>query len=123
MRKAGPPDISAQAAGELEKILGSPGFINSKRISDFLRFLVSQSLLGLPPKEYTVGIEVFARPASYDPRTDPVVRVEARRLRYKLKEYYDNVGATDTLRVTIPKGGYAVVFEQTAPAAMPVERR
>ena len=79
---------SAQAVGEeLEKILASPIFVNSERLCAFLRFVVEQALQGSPPKEYTLGIEVFGRDASYDPRTDPVVRVEARRLRYKLKEY------------------------------------
>ena len=124
MRESEPQDFSPQAVGkQLEKILASPGFVNAKRLSDFLRFLVSQALLGSPPKEYTVGIEVFARDASYDPRVDPVVRVEARRLRYKLKEYYDTVGMTDTMRITLPKGGYAVVFEHSAPAALKIDRR
>jgi TolB-like protein/Flp pilus assembly protein TadD len=66
---------------------------------------------------------VFARNPSYDPRVDPVVRVEARRLRYKLKEYYDTTGVADTLRITLPKGGYSLVFEECPPPAPMKGRR
>src|SRR5579875_1612886 len=75
----------------LGDILSSAAFRRSARLARFLRFLVEQAL---DPncralKEYTIGVEVFDRPATYDPRLDPIVRVEARRLRAKLREYYD----------------------------------
>jgi TolB-like protein len=70
-------------------------------------------------KEYTVGVEAFGRPADYDPKIDPIVRVQARRLRAKLDEYYATEGATDTVRITLPKGGYVPVFEARPTVAKP----
>ena len=68
---------------ELQKILASKVFARSQRLSRFLRFVSDQSLQGNSLKEYVLGIEVFDRGSSYDPRLDPIVRVEARRLRAK----------------------------------------
>ena len=93
---------------QLERILASEGFARAERMSRFLRFIVEQTLLGRGGKlkEYLIGVEVFDRRESFDPRTDPVVRGEARRLRVKLKEYYDTEGQNDLLRVLLPKGSY-----------------
>jgi hypothetical protein len=57
-------------------------------------------------KEYLIGVEVFDRKQSYDPRVDPIVRVEARRLRAKLKAYYDGDGCTDPVFIEFVSGGY-----------------
>ena len=67
---------------QLAKILTSRGFVHSERVRRFLRFTVEQALRGQGDqlKEYLIGIEVFDRKSSYDPRIDPIVRVEARRL-------------------------------------------
>jgi TolB-like protein len=117
---------------QLERILASPQFAGSARISRFLRFIVERSLAGEAErlKEYVVGVEVFDRGSDYDPRADSIVRVEAGRLRAKLEEYYRGAGATDTVRIGLGKGGYAPSFQQlpvTAlqpqPAAKPVQRR
>ena len=64
----------------------------------FLRFAVEQSLQGRADqlKESVIGMEVFDRTSSFDPRTDTIVRVEARRLRSKLKDYYESEGRDDT---------------------------
>jgi TolB-like protein/Flp pilus assembly protein TadD len=99
---------------ELEKILASSGFRNAERMARFLRFVVERTLHGKLDdlKEYSIGMEVFDRGASFDPRLDPVVRVEARRLRKKLEEYYEGEGARAPIRIELPKGGYAVEFEQ-----------
>jgi TolB-like protein len=73
-------------------------------------------------KEYVVGTAVFGRGAGFDPRTDPVVRTEARRLRAKLREYYDIHGNTDALEIDLPKGSYCPVFlirGPVEPAAQP----
>lgn len=59
-----------------------------------------------PVKEYVIGIEVFDRDDSYDPRLDPIVRVEARRLRLKLQRYYEQEGASDRVRIEMPSRGY-----------------
>ena len=92
----------------LEKVLSSPEFENSERLRRFLRFTVEALLGGEQDqvKEYLIGKEVFDRNADYDPRLDPIVRVEARRLRKKLDEYYAGPGASDAVRIHLPKGSY-----------------
>lgn len=99
--------------GHLGKILASEAFTRADRMSRFLRFIVEETLQGRGSrlKEYLVGVEVFDRESSYDPRTDPVVRGEARRLRTKLMEYYEGEGKEDPVRIHLPKGSYAVVFQ------------
>src|SRR5258705_3551990 len=88
----------------LAKILSSGEFQNSARLCRFLRFSVEALLLGeqAQVKEYLIGKEVFDRNADYDPRLDPIVRVEARQLRQKLEDYYAGPGASDAVRITIP---------------------
>ncbi|WP_321474927.1 tetratricopeptide repeat protein [uncultured Paludibaculum sp.] len=81
-------------------------------MSRLLRFVVKHSLAGQAAdlKEYLLGVEVFDRTSAFDPRTDPIVRVEARRLRAKLKAYYEGEGLEDDLIIEIPTGCYAAVF-------------
>jgi WD40-like Beta Propeller Repeat len=78
----------------------------------FLRFTDEQTIQGQANslKESVLGMEVFDRTASFDPRTDTIVRVEARRLRSKLKEYYEGDGRGDPVRIDFPKGGYVPTF-------------
>ncbi len=78
----------------------------------FLTYCVEAALRGEAPKEYTVGTEVFDRGAGYDPRVDPIVRVEARRLREKLEAYYAEPGAGDEVVIRLPKGSYVPVLER-----------
>jgi hypothetical protein len=96
----------------LAKILESGGFVKADRLCRFLRFTVEAKLSGEEGqiKEYVLGREVFDRNGSYDPRLDPIVRVEARRLRTKLEEYYSAAGRADTLRIEFPKGSYVPVI-------------
>jgi adenylate cyclase len=108
-----PPDISVEAVqAALEKILASPGFANADRLSRFLRFSVSEYLTGQTDrlKESLLGVEVFGRKPSYDPRVDAVVRTEAVKLRARIREYYDTEGAEDPLIIDLPKGGYVPKF-------------
>src|ERR1017187_670975 len=99
---------------ELESILASKAFLNTARLSRFLRYVVERTLQGRVEdlKEYALGLEVFGRNGSYNPRTDPVVRVEARQLRFKLAEYYAGPGQADEIVISLPKGGYAAQFER-----------
>lgn len=99
---------------ELEKVLASRFFRNAERMSRFLAYVVDYTLEGKCDdlKEYPIGIEVFDRDSSFDPRVDPIVRVEARRLRRKLEEYFEQEGADDPVRIQLPKGTYAVEFEE-----------
>jgi TolB-like protein/Tfp pilus assembly protein PilF len=96
----------------LEKILNSQIFRRSNRIRRFLRYLVTRSLNAAAdsPKEYALGLEVFDRGTDYDPRLDPIVRVEARRLRAKLAKYYETEGTLDGLRIFMPSRGYKLEF-------------
>jgi TolB-like protein/Flp pilus assembly protein TadD len=93
----------------LEKILAHQLFSRSGRMVRFLRLAVERTLAGQADqlKEYLIGVEVFDRKPSYDPRVDPIVRVEARRLRAKLKAYYDGDGSADAVLIEFLSGGYA----------------
>ncbi len=97
---------------ELEAILASGSFRDAELLRRFLRYSVEQTLLGCGEelKECRIGLEVFRRDSSFDPRLDPVVRMAARRLRSKLAEYYAGVGCQNALRIEMPKGGYAASF-------------
>ena len=107
---------------ELDRIVGSGVFGGSIRLQRFLRFVVEQSLAGKGDelKEYAIGTGVFDRDDDYDPRIDSIVRVEAGRLRSKLDEYYNGAGASDPVRIGIPRGTYAPVFERRAATASTV---
>jgi hypothetical protein len=102
----------AAALEELERILASPAFTQAQRLSRFLRFTVEQVLHGGGDslKEYHLGIAVFDKDESFDTRTDPIVRVEAGRLRTRLKEYYASEGREDLILIDLPKGSYAPVI-------------
>ena len=104
---------------ELEAILASGSFRDAELLRRFLRYSVEQTLLGCGEelKECRIGLEVFRRDSSFDPRLDPVVRMAARRLRSKLAEYYTGEGCQNPLRIEMPKGGYAASFRTSlAPA-------
>jgi Tol biopolymer transport system component len=92
-------------------MLASPEFAQSERMSRFLRFVVSQALAGKSDslKESVIGVSVFDRDPGYDPKADPVVRSEARRLRSKLLEYAQ-AHSSDPLWIDLPKGGYVPEF-------------
>lgn len=101
-----------------DRILASDTFRSSQRISDFLDYLVTEALGDGAPKlkEFAIGVAVFGRDETFDPRIDSVVRVEAGRLRTKLLGYYVEAGAGDPVRISVPKGGYAPQFELVEPA-------
>jgi len=107
------PAIPAEAVrAELERVLASKGFQNAGRLSRLLRHVTEKTLAGNGDqlKEYAVGVEVFDRDASYDPRLDSIVRVEAGRLRSRLDDYYSNGGAANEIRIELPRGGYVAQF-------------
>jgi tetratricopeptide (TPR) repeat protein len=109
-------ELEGEAARrELEEVLKSPGFARNERLSHFLRFLVERHLEGRDQelKESVIGSEVFGRKPDYSPKRDPIVRTEARRLRDRLSQYYEGVGANDTARIELPKGGYVPVVRGT----------
>jgi TolB-like protein/Flp pilus assembly protein TadD len=100
---------------QLERILAHDLFARSDRMGRFLRLAVERTLDGKADdlKEYLIGVEVFDRKESYDPRVDPIVRVEARRLRSKLKAYYDADGSSDPIVIEFLRGSYAPHIRET----------
>jgi TolB-like protein len=107
----------AKARACLERILASPCFVQSERQQRFLKFIVTETLAGHTDrlKGYTIAVEVFDRDVSFDPAIDAIVRVEAARLRAKLREYYDCEGCTDPVRFELPKGAYAIRMDWRTP--------
>jgi tetratricopeptide (TPR) repeat protein len=103
---------SIEVSAALERILATPAFVRSPRLAQFLQFAVKQRLSGRAdsPKEFEIGVQVFGRPPDYDCRIDPVVRVQARLLRFKLHEYYETIGKNDPVRIELPKGAYLASF-------------
>ena len=98
---------------QLVRILNSGPFHQSQRRQRFLEYLVNETLAGRGErlKAYNVALEVFERPETFDPITDPLVRIEAARLREKLREYYGTEGQSDAIHIDLPKGTYAPLIE------------
>jgi serine/threonine-protein kinase len=112
------PFTPAEIRQELARIVRSRGFSKSPRMERFLRFAVEEALGGRAEnlKEYLLGVEVFDRKSEFDPRVDPIVRVEARRLRSKLAKYYRGEGKDGPIRIDFPTGSYAPRFVSNAAA-------
>jgi Tol biopolymer transport system component len=103
---------------QLERILASAAFADTGRASRFLRFVVERALdrrVG-EIKESVIAIEVLGRNSSFDSKTDPIVRVEAGRLRDRLNSYYEGEGQSDSTLISIPKGGYVPEFSERHPS-------
>jgi len=123
------------AIGEqLDRMVASPYFSHSKRLPNFLRFVVEHTLAGDAEnlKERTLGIEIFRRDPGYDTASDPIVRVTAAELRKRMAQYYQEAVHEEELRITLPSGSYIPEFHgpkggngfglpeaETAPAAPP----
>ena len=107
---------------QIQRILQSKTFRTSEVHKSLLAYLAEKSLAGEADglKEYTVGLDVFAKPASYDPRQESTVRMHVGRLRQKLAEYYRTEGVEDAVIVDLPKGGFRVTFEPR-PVQAPVQ--
>jgi hypothetical protein len=99
---------------QVERVASSPLFHSSEALPKLLRYLAKYSLM--EPighlKEYQIATEVLGRASDFDPQSDACVRVQVGRLRGKLSEYYETVGAQDEILLQIPKGGYSLVFEK-----------
>ena len=127
-RDPDPSQAPAESAirSELERILASQTFIRSRRLGRFLRFTIEQALEGHQAalKEYLVGVEVFNKSESFDPRIDSIVRVEARRLRSKLERYYQTEGKDDPIIIHFSKGSYVpTILNREDVAALELLRR
>lgn len=102
---------------QLSRILAADAFRNTPQLSAFLRLIVERELegRGAELKGYTIATEALGRPPEFDPQTDPIVRVEAGRLRRTLAQYYDTAGLSDPIRITIPVGSYVPLIEAAEP--------
>lgn len=123
-------DVSGTEALEhVGRILRSRTLGSSDTHRRLLEYLARKSLSGEADqlKEYTIGVEAFGKPESYDPQHDSIVRLQASRLRQKIAQYYQTEGEADRVLVDLPKGGFKVVFQpriaQSAAAATARARR
>ena len=109
---ATPGPAPAQVRVELERILASDLFVRSERLSAFLRFVVDATLRGdaAALKEHVIAVELYGKATDFSAAADPIVRVDARRLRDKLREYYATA-EPGAIVITVPKGSYVPAFE------------
>jgi hypothetical protein len=110
-----PCDISAEEIScALTKMLASHTFQSARGQSKFLAYAVTQFIAGHSEliKEYWIGREALGRGDSFDPRHDPIVRTQARKLRLRLAKYYQTEGAHDQIYIEFPKGSYVPVFQR-----------
>jgi hypothetical protein len=116
--KAYGPDPAAVRA-ELDRIAASRPFVRSPQLTSFLRFVVEAALDGRGErlKGYTIGVGALGRGHGFDPQTDPIVRVEATRLRRALARYYDGAGSRDPVVIELPSGRYVPLFRWSRHAA------
>lgn len=107
----------------VERIVASPPFAKSDRLSSFLLYVSERTLRGRNDEinEISIGADLFNRP-NYDPSTDGLVRSHASRLRQRLEQYFSENGAEEPIRLIIPKGGYVPVFQLQSPTSFSAER-
>ena len=112
---AGP--TPAEVGHALEAVLASETFRGSAKLSAFLRFVVESTLRGEQDriKGYTIGVEALGRPENFDPQTDPIVRVEATRLRRALERYNATEGAGDSVVIELSRGSYVPQIRRREP--------
>ncbi|WP_170430272.1 hypothetical protein [Ruegeria arenilitoris] len=112
-RKSAPPLEQAAIDEQLDRMFESSQFGANDRRRAFLKYIVDETLAGRADclKGYSIGVSVLGRSEDFDATSDPVVRLEARRLRRELEHYYLTDGSNDPLVITIPKGSYVPSFE------------
>lgn len=112
-------DTQENIRQQLRRILSSKAFRQVTRLHRFLEFIVEETLSGRGEKlkEFPIGVEAFGKESSFDPRMDPLVRVQARRLRSRLDRYYREEGQNDEIVIDLPKGGYEPIFQERSTAS------
>jgi tetratricopeptide (TPR) repeat protein/TolB-like protein len=117
-------DAAAEVRDQVERMIGSEVFQGSPQLSAFLRYVVEAAVEGRGDrlKGYVIGVEVLKRTKDFDPLIDPIVRVEATRLRRAIERYYAGPGVNDRVVIKLPPGGYVPLFHwrEETPAASPV---
>jgi tetratricopeptide (TPR) repeat protein len=114
-----PSEAEVQSA--LDRILASESFRTSPQLGGFLRYVVEAALGGRAAslKGYTIGVEALGRDPGFDPQLDPIVRVEATRLRRAMERYYAGSGSDDPVVIDLPRGTYVPTFRRRATAPKP----
>ena len=124
------PGLNARAEGcpntdeiraALEHMAASEAFRGSPQLVSFLRYVVEETLRGASDriKGYTIAVEALGRADNFDPQADPIVRVEAMRLRRALARYYANGGKDDPVMIDLPLGSYVPAFRRAEPQPLP----
>jgi hypothetical protein len=108
------PCHTAEIREQLARILETTAFRASHRLARFITFVVEDTLAGKSDriKAYTIAIEALGRSSAFDPQSDPIVRVEAGRLRRALAHYYAGMGQNDPIVIDVPRGGYVPSFRR-----------
>jgi hypothetical protein len=128
---SGSPFDAESVRAHVARILKTSDFAAAPQLSVFLKYIVERKLAGGGDalKAYSIATEALGRDSSFDPQTDPIVRVQARRLRQTLLLYYADKGANEVMRIVLPVGGYAPEFVEPVksaaiePAAEPARPR
>jgi tetratricopeptide (TPR) repeat protein len=112
---------AAEITAAVERMIVSDVFSRSPQLGAFLRFVTQATLQGKSDriKAYTIGLEVLRRDTSFDPQIDPIVRVEATRLRRAIERYYAGPGQQDAIIIDLPRGSYVPTFRRRESAAPP----
>ena len=99
---------------QLERMLANPDFNVNLQLIALLKFVMNRKLEGNADSitDYSIASEVFGRRSDFDQSIDPIVSIQASRLRLKLARYYHNTGKNDPIRINIPPGTYVPVFEK-----------
>ncbi len=110
-QEPGAPSV-AVIRDELEAVLSSELFVRAPSLAQFLNYICAKSLNGEAAeiKEYSIAVEALGRPAGFDQKEDAIVRVEAHRLRKRLKQYYETAGAGHSVQIVVPPGQYVPQF-------------
>src|SRR5882724_1300057 len=105
---------AAEITAAVERMIASEVFSRSPQLGAFLRFVTDATLRGKSDriKAYTIGVEVLRRDPSFDPQIDPIVRVEATRLRRAIERYYAGPGLEDAIIIDLPRGSYVPTFNR-----------
>jgi adenylate cyclase len=117
-RSTVPPLEAGDVLGCLERILASADFDGSPRSRDFVRFIVEETLAGREDglSQAAIAVKVFGRRGDFDPTVDPIVRIQAGRLRRSLERYYLLRGAADPVRIELPRGSYVPLLRWATPS-------
>jgi hypothetical protein len=114
-----------RARTHARRVLASEAFSKAHSLRRLLEYVVDETLSGRADslKEYAIGVEVFGRGQDFDPRADTIVRVQARRLRAKLQQYYAAEGYPDSVAIDVPIGSYLPRFREVSGGPAPADNR